>query len=189
MLSTIKAFVRTLTVVSIVGMTLGANQKETAAPTISAKALQEVVAPGETFEVEIAVENVSDLAVVQFKMVTDGGQSGAMTIEDIVIDDRHPNFAFRTAQILAVVDHALERAGVIQMTGGQDIAESAYLATVTVRASKDAAGVFRVNLDEGGETFLRDSHAVPIDVAVRNASTVRVADIAQPTEANRKTRR
>ncbi len=189
MRGTIKTLVKTLTVVTIVGMTLGANGNETVAPTISAKALQKVVAPGETFEVEIAVEQVTDLAVVQFKMVTAGGERGTLTIEDIVIDKRRANFAFRTAQVVDAVDRDLDRAGVIQLTGGEDIVEPAYLATVTVRTSKDAAGVFHVNLEEGEETFLRDSSAVPIEVAIGNPSTVTVVDIARPTKANRKTLR
>lgn len=187
MCGTIKTLVKTLTVVAIVGTTLGAYGNETVAPTISAKALQKVVAPGETFEVEIAVEQVTDLAVVQFKIVTDGGDSGTLTIEDIVIDKRHPNFAFRAAEVVDAVDRDLDRAGVIRLTGGEDIVEPAYLATVTVRTSKDAAGVFHVNLEEGEETFLRDSSAVPIEVAIGIASTVTVVDIARPTKANRKT--
>ena len=186
MCSKIKALVRTLTVVSIVGMTLGANENGTVVPTISAKALQKVVAPGETFEVEIAVAEVTDLAVVQFRMVTAGGERGTLTIEDIVIDKRRPNFAFRAAQVVDAVDRDLDRAGVIQLTGGEDIVEPAYLATVTVRASKNAAGVFHVNLEEGEETFLRDSSAVPIEVAIGNPSTVTVVDIARPRKANRK---
>lgn len=189
MRSTIKTSVKTIIVFAIVGMTLGANVDDNFAPTISAKAMRKVVLPGETFEVEITVAHISDLAVVQFKMRTDGGESGALTIEDIVIDKRNPEFAFRTAQVMAAVDRDLDRAGIIQISGGQDIVESAYIATVTLRASEDATGTFQVNLEQGDETFLRDSNAVPIEVAVGDALTVTVSQRARPTKTDRKKRR
>ena len=71
------------------------------------------------------------------------------------------DYVFGTAQAIAAVDRQQMRAGGVLMTGGESF-ESASVATVTLRASKDASGTFEVNVAQGQETFLRNSTAAAI---------------------------
>lgn len=157
-------------------------------PTFKTRALQKVVAPGGTVTVEVRLENVTDLGVFQFMMKSSGGEQGTLTVEDIVINKNRQDYIFGTAQSIEAVDRRQMRAGGVLMNGGKDF-ESASVATVTLRASEDAAGTFQVNVAKGQETFLRNSNAVAIAVVIGQAATITVSDRATPSRAKKRTDR
>lgn len=155
-----------------------------AGATFKTKALQKVVAPGGEFTVEVRLENVTDMGAYQFMMKTSGGEQGTLTVTDIVINKALTDYVFGRANALEAVDHQQMRAGGVLMEGGRSF-ESASVATVTLRASKNAAGTFQVNVAKGKETFLRDSTAAPIAVAIDQAATITVTSRATPHKRKR----
>ena len=155
-----------------------------AVPTFKVTALQKVVAPGETFTVEVRLVNVTDLGAYQFMMKLSGGERGSLTVKGIVINKNQQDYVLGTAQAIAAVDEQQNRAGGVLMNGGKDVV-SGSVATVTLQAPKKL-GTFHVNVAEGQETFLRDSSAVPIPVVIGKDWTITVSDRATPSSRDKK---
>ena len=158
-----------------------------AVATFKAKALQKVVAPGGTITVRVSLDDVDNLGALQFMMKTTGGERGTLTVVNIAMDKERQDYVFGTANALAAVDEGQWRAGAVLMEGGQSF-DSASVATVTLRASKNASGTFQVNVEMGKETFLRSSTAEPIAVAIGKAATITVSDRATPAQRPNKRR-
>ena len=179
--------VRILTAGVLVGCLSGglAYAADAAGAKFKVTATQKVVAPRETFTVEVRLVNVTDLGALQFMMKTTGGTQGTLTVVDIAMDKERPDYVFGTAQAIAAVDEQQWRAGAVLMNGGRDF-ESASVATVTLRASTDAAGTFQVNVAKNQETFLRDSTAAPIPVFIGKDLTITVSDRATPLRVDKR---
>lgn len=159
----------------------------TTGATFTTKVSQKVVTPGSTFTVTVGLMNVPDLGAFQFMMKSTGGESGTITVENVVLDQQHPEYVFRGVAAINAVDPQQWRAGGAIISGTKSV-ESAHLATVTFRVSEDAAGTFAVNLDKGPETFLRDSGAAPIPVLIGKPATVTVSERALPSRVDKKKR-
>ena len=179
--------VRILAAGALVGWLSGGLAYADDAPvaTFKAKALQKVVAPGGTIKVEVSLENVTDLGAFQLMMKSTGGERGTLTVEEIVINKEREDFVFALGSSMEAIDPQQMRAAGVLMEGGRSF-DRASVATVTMRASSDAAGTFQVNLDKGQETFLRDSNAGGIALAIGKAVTITVSDRATPTRAKRR---
>ena len=106
-------------------------------------------------------------------------------ISQVVIDKNRQDYVFGTAQTIDAVDWQQMRAGGVLMNGGANV-ESSTVATVTLRASKDASGTFQVNVAKGQETFLRDSTAASIPVAIGQVATITVSDRETPSRVNKR---
>ncbi|MCH7924193.1 MAG: hypothetical protein IIC51_01530, partial [Planctomycetes bacterium] len=103
---------------------------------------------------------------------------------DIVMNEGRSDYSFGPSDI-AAVDKQQMRAGAVKMNGSAD-SESASIATVTLRFSKDAAGTFQVNVARNQETFLRDSPAVPISVLIGTDLAITVSDRVTPSSRDKK---
>lgn len=155
--------------------------------TLDVKALQKTMLPGGTGTFEIYLKNVNDLGAFQVKMKLDGGTTGSLRITKIEIEKRRPDFVFGSAEALTAVDESGWRVGGVRITGGQDIVEPAIVATVTVQASRDAAGTFQVGLNKGEDhTFLRNSNAVAISFVFGEVATVTILNSAEPSSRDKK---
>ncbi|MCH7993970.1 MAG: hypothetical protein IIB57_05945 [Planctomycetes bacterium] len=173
--------VRILTVGALVGWLSGglAYADGAAVATFKVIALQKVVAPGETFTVEVRLENVTDLGAYQFMMKLSNG-----TVKDIALSKTQQDYVFGSANSIGAFDAKQNRAGAVLMNGGKDVV-SGSVATVTLQAPKKL-GTFHVNVAEGQETFLRDSSAVPIPVVIGKDWTITVSDRATPSSRDKK---
>jgi hypothetical protein len=117
------------------------------------------VAPGDVVEVDVfLMDALADLRGYQLHVESAGGKRGRLELLDLAIEDRADQalagpggwraFNTSTGQMLAGLD-----------TPGVGVAAGAYLATLTLQASKDAAGRFSVDLlhddtDPAQRTFL-----------------------------------
>ena len=146
------------------------------------------VAPGGTVTVEVRLKNVVNFGALQFMMKATGGDQGKFTVENINRDKTRLDSVVGTAQNFSAYDSTQGRYGVVLVSGGRDVVDSAYVATVTFRVSDDAAGSFKVNIEEGQETFLRDSSAVEILVAIGKDVTISVIDRVEPSSRDKRKR-
>jgi hypothetical protein len=139
-----------------------------------------IVAPGGVVEVDVfLMEALADLRGYQLHTTTAGGKRGRLELIDLAIDDRPDHalaglnnwraFNASTGQMLAGLD-----------TPGVGVAAGAYLATLTFRASLDAAGHFSVDLLHDDTDLLQRTFLFPtppgakIDVAFVEAAVIAV---------------
>jgi hypothetical protein len=130
----------------------------TAVAQLRLTATRETIRPGDTVEVIVVLDSaLPDLRGYQLHAGITGGDAGGLDMVDLSIEQRNHVFAglpdwrafnVHTQQALAGIDAA----GIRTRPG-------AYLATLTLRASKDAAGTFAIDLlhdntDPAQRTFL-----------------------------------
>ena len=161
---------------------LAEDKAEPAVPTMSVKALQKVAKPGGTVTVELYVSNVPDLGVYQFNVAASGGETGALTFEDGVIDVTRKDYVFSGSSSIPAFDKIGVRGGSVVMGGaGKTVTKPQYIGTVTFRVSPDAKGAFEISLVESAtKTFIRDSHGVPIVSRFGEPAKVSVVDRITP---------
>ena len=152
-----------------------------AVPTMSVKALQKVAKPGGTVTVELYVSNVSDLGVYQFHVAASGGENGALTFEDGLIDVTRKDYVFSGSSSLPAFDKKGVRGGSVVMgSAGKNVTKPKYIGTATFRVSPEAKGTYEINVVANPQTFLRDSHGVPIMSGVGEAAKVSVVERIAP---------
>ena len=150
-------------------------------PTMSVKALQKVAKPGGTVTVELYVSNVFDLGVYQFHVAASGGETGALTFEDGVIDLTRKDYVFTGSSSVPAFDKKGVRGGAVVMGGaGKDVTKPEYIGTATFRVSPDAKGAFEINLVANTKTFLRNSSGVPIVSRVGAPAKVSIVERIEP---------
>lgn len=159
-----------------------------AAATISVKAAQTTATAGSLVSVDAFVSNAADLAVFQLQLAATGGQKGSLTLESITIGKERPDFVFGEAEILDAVDMNQGRVGALRYTGGTNVVKPVYLATFHFRATNDANGTFKINLQNGNESFLNDSAAVQIPHQKSADAEVTVGKV-QPTRVDTRSRK
>jgi hypothetical protein len=122
-------------------------------------ATRETIRPGDTVEVIVVLDSaLPDLRGYQLHAGITGGDAGGLDVVDMSIEQRKDHvfaglpdwraFNVHTQQALAGIDAA-----------GIETRPGAYLATLTLRASRDAAGTFAIdvlhdNTDPAQRTFL-----------------------------------
>ncbi len=105
-----------------------------------------VIQAGQTIEVDVFMDSaLKDLRGYQLHVEVSGGSSGSLTLVDMAIRS-HPNYVFDGRGAWDAFN-----LGTAQMTAGLDTPGIAtprrgYLATLTLVASRDAAGTFAVDL-------------------------------------------
>lgn len=135
-----------------------------ALPTFKVTAAQKAGVAGGTVTVQVGLADGVDLAALQFQMKATGGTQGTLKVVDIVMNDGQSDYIFGPSDLHAV-DKGEMRAGAVKMNGGETF-QSASIATVTLRFSKNAQGTFMVNVVRNQSTFLRDSTAGVVNFAI-----------------------
>ena len=184
MRNVIAVLVAAMVVMAIgVGGSYASGDQKAATPTLSVKAMQNAVKPGDMVTVELYISMVSDLSVYQFAVGAKGGEQGALKLEEIIIDQKRPGYVFAGGQVIAAPDIKNSRAGALIMgvKEGRNVSKPTYIATAKFRVSGDAKGTFDVNLVAGQETFLRNSKALAIDFKIAAPAKVTVAGRASAT--------
>jgi hypothetical protein len=153
-----------------------------AAARLSLWASRDVIRAGDTVEVVVSLDSaLADLRGYQLHFAVSGGDAGSLEVVDMSIEPRKDRafagqsdwraFNVHTRQVLAGLD-----------APGVKTAAGAYLATLTLRGSKDAAGRFTVDLlhddtDPAQRTFLFPTPAgAKIDVQSTKPAVVTVQE-------------
>jgi len=113
---------------------------------------------GSTFDVDVYATGIVDLRTYQLALVTSGGETGMLTVEDLRIDGDRTDHVFASVDAIAATDMVGKRLGATTTSYGVAAPSTVYLGTFTLRASLDARGEFTLDLgvDEGA-TLFRDS--------------------------------
>ena len=163
--------------VSFVGVALADTPEKdrvSTKPTISVVTTQRAVAPGGLIKVDVFVSNVSDLAVYQVKLAVTGGE-GDLSAEALKVDKEHKNYVFGEADVLAAADQGGSRMGAMQLLGSVDVTRPAYLGTYSYRASADATGTFKVGVELGPNSFLRNGSGRAISFVPGKSAKISIA--------------
>ncbi len=117
------------------------------------------VRPGHVFDVDVRLgSGIEDLRGYQLHFDVSGGRRGHVAIIDIAIEDR-PDAAFAGRGPLEALNVFSGQLFSGLQGPGIEVAAGAYLATITIRVSDDAAGRFSIDLlhddhDPQARTFL-----------------------------------
>ncbi len=117
------------------------------------------VAPGGLIQVDVFIDGAAGaLSAYQLELVSTGGRSGRLDLIDITVADRQDAVFANDADRFDAVNVNTSRMLAGLNHGSVATARRSYLATFTYRASKDAVGVYVVdvlhNADLGHQTFL-----------------------------------
>ncbi len=124
------------------------------------KAKSAFVHPGDVVEVDVFLDQpVEDLRGYQLHVMTRGGQGGQLQLTDMRVDVHRPGFALEHQAVWTAFNLASRQLIVGMDTAGIRSSSTGYLATLTLRASPDAAGRFAIDIlhdskDPGHRTFL-----------------------------------
>ncbi len=110
------------------------------------------------FQIDVFVQGVSELRSYQVGLQVDGGDGGALVLEEVEIDSARETFVYRNLDAISAADQVGGRIAGVLHEGGIDSADQAYLGTYNFRATPEAMGTFRVSVAEMGvKTFLADA--------------------------------
>jgi len=115
----------------------------------------------------------------QASVLSSGGRSGQLELENVHIDPDHPGFVFAEAESIAAMDLVDGRLGAALISGDAPITEPVYLGTFTFRASRSARGRFDLAVRADGLTFLRDTANAPVPYQVSGTAPVWVKDLSR----------
>ena len=163
--------------VSFVGVALADTPEKdrvSTKPTMSVVTAQRSVAPGGLIKVDVFVSNVSDLAVYQVKLAVTGGE-GALSAEMLKIDDERDDYVFGSREKIKAADQSGARMGAMQFSGSVDVTRPAYLGTYSYRASADATGTFKVGVELGPNSFLRNASGRAISFVPGKSAKISIA--------------
>jgi hypothetical protein len=143
------------------------------------------IAPGETVDVSVYVNDVEDLMAYQLSLNATEGNAGEMTWVSAWVDRSRSDVVF-AGETLDAVNAALGLVGVVNMYGSTSVDEPAYLATFRFEASSDAAGTFVIDLADAVESIfvagdrrempVQKSEPVTIKVSANTTPSIRGAD-------------
>jgi hypothetical protein len=141
---------------------------------------------GSTFEVDVYATGIVDLRTYQLSLVTRGGDTGAVTVEALRIDENRTDYVFVDVDSIAAVDLAGKRLGATTLARGVTGEGPVYLGTFMLRASPDASGEFNLDLAvASGATLFRDSVLSAIPFRLESAELVVVAAKDEPLRPRR----
>ncbi len=115
---------------------------------------QNHVAPGGSLNVDVFVNNATDLRSYQITLAINGGTSGGLTVSNLQIDNSRDSYIFGTQQKFDAVDEIGGRLGGVLFSGSINVANPAYVGTFTLSATNDAAGAFNVKVEQAGHASM-----------------------------------
>ncbi len=109
---------------------------------------------GDRYMVDVFVQGVPDIRSYQVTMMAGGGDSGTLQLEDVRIDSARPEYVFGSSQTVTANSPMTGKLAAVLYDGTAAALKPAYLGTMTFRASPDAAGTFRVNVEVGPDSIV-----------------------------------
>lgn len=104
--------------------------------------------------VDVYVQGATDLRSYQVSLLTGGGESGRLELENVAIDNTRPEYVFANSEIVPATSSINGRLAAVRTDGGTDAMQPAYLGTFAFRPTADASGAFRVTVHLGRDTIL-----------------------------------
>lgn|GEM_PF-5788646 len=126
-------------------------------PAIPAGPLVTVVPAGQVngrYLVDVYLEGVEALRAYQFHLTAGGGDSGSLDLKDVTIDETRQDFAFHGSQTISANNALLGQLAAVRFDGPVPAVDAKYIGTYTFVPSRDAEGLFRVNVEPGEESVV-----------------------------------
>ncbi len=118
---------------------------------------------GDLYTVDVFAQGITGLRSYQVGLVVEGGSSGELVREEVVIDKQRPDYIFADLAVIDAADQLGGRAAGILEDGIHDQVEPAYLATFTFRATPDASGTFQVRIETSEKSLLANNDNETMD--------------------------
>jgi len=131
---------------------------------------QRQVLPGATLKVHVLVSGVTDLRAYELSVAVVGGTHGRFDPVDMAIDSSRSDYVFGDVQSFHAVDRRQTRmANAVIASGSSSPSGNGYLGSFVFRASPDAKGTFRIELQGDQGVYLLDSNGRSIDAKLGTA--------------------
>jgi hypothetical protein len=112
--------------------------------------------------VDVFVQGVDDLRTYQVSLLTGGGNSGRIELENVFIDKQRADYLFSGAQVTEASSPRTGWLVAVLNEGTGAAAAPRYLGTYAFRPTADANGTFRVNVNLGDSTILANQVNEPM---------------------------
>jgi hypothetical protein len=143
------------------------------APRIWLEPSAKTVAPGESVRLDVYGQGLVDIRGYQVAVEVGSGKAGAFVPGAVTIAAYRNDYLFDGRQVSAVSDDSGVRFAGAVREGGVTPSRPVYLGSFEFRASRDAAGTFRVGF-RAGETLFRDAANAPERVEMDATLDIRI---------------
>ncbi len=106
--------------------------------------------------IDVFVQGVRNLRSYQIGLLVEGGSSGELMREEVVIDNTRPDFVYGQLPTISAADEVGGRLMGVLINGSVERNSPAYLGTYAFRPSPDAAGVFEIKFDTETKSLMQD---------------------------------
>jgi len=116
-----------------------------------------VVAAGELngqYLVDVYVEGVASLRGYQVRLTTGGGDRGSLELKRVSVDNSREDYVFTGASVIDASTPVMRQLASVRSEGPTPANQSSYLGTYAYTPTKDASGLFRVNVEAGSDSVL-----------------------------------
>ncbi|OWY63863.1 hypothetical protein B7486_50555, partial [cyanobacterium TDX16] len=135
------------------------------------------VQPGAAFTADVFISGSTELRAYQLSFKTTGGSAGSIVVEDVTVNPVHNAYVFGGLSPFTAKNAAEARVANALQAGAVETGDTAYLATVHLRASVAARGTFRIELEPNGRTILLDANSEVIGGLTLRAGQVQVRNL------------
>jgi len=123
-----------------------------------------LIEAGQTVDVEVFIDSVDDLMAYEASLEVTSGDTGELTLTDVIVDHTRQDWAFVAASGVTKDGVVSRRQALAAANGGVPVTGPAYLATFSYQASVDASGTFQVSVRTGQDILiLNDSDGQPYE--------------------------
>lgn len=145
--------------------TFGSGSTAMAAPRVFLLPEVSSLSAGESVEIEVFIENVTDLRLYEIVVEVAGGSSGSLDLTSLEIHETRGDFVFeRFSSLVCLTDSDNKRITCSPLSGGCVTVTTppAYLGTYTFTPSPNMSGSFHINIANEPTSFLIDCDGDPI---------------------------
>ena len=145
---------------------------------------------GELYPVEVYLSKIPDLGAYQVRIEVVGGTTGTLNVEEVKMDRTREDYVFGADEIIDASNKNLSRntalVAAVKSSGGAEVDAPAYAGTFYFRASDDAKGTFKINVQVGpSSSMMTDSVAREISFTVGKAAAINVGITAKRPRSKR----
>lgn len=116
-----------------------------------------VVAAGELngqHLIDVYIEGVDSLRGYQIRLTTGGGDSGSLNLEQVKVNENREDFVFYGSSVIDASTPLLGQLASVRSEGPTTATQASYLGTYAYTPTRDASGLFRVNVEIGANSVL-----------------------------------
>ncbi len=126
-------------------------------PVVPVGPLVTVVAAGELggqHLIDVYIEGVDSLRGYQLRLTSGGGDSGSLELTRVSVDESRDDFVFFGSNVINASTKLLGQLASVRADGPTPANQARYLGTYVYSATRDASGLFRVNVESGSDSVL-----------------------------------